>query len=86
MYNCQLRLEAAATAFHCTYMHNFYIFIFLCIDVCECVSNSGNLQQSPVSDVCIGASGSPCRCNSSNCMVSCMLTKYIILITNFITV
>ena len=45
-------------------------------DVCECGSNSRDLQQSSVVDICIGTLGSPCRCNSSSCEVSCARTIY----------
>ena len=42
------------------------------VDVCKCVSNSEDLQQSSTVDICIGTSVSPCICNEAGCRVSCM--------------
>ena len=40
------------------------------LDVCECVPNSEDLEQSSTVDICIGTSVNPCICNDTNCMVS----------------
>ena len=42
------------------------------LDVCECVLNSEDLEQSSTVDICVGTSVNPCICNDTNCMVSRM--------------
>ena len=51
------------------------------VDVCKCVSNSEDLQQSSTVDICIGTSVSPCICNDTGCRVSCMYTVMLIMFT-----
>ena len=61
-------------------MHNYALYVCVCVsDVCECASNSGDLQQSSTVKICIGTSLSPCICNSSGCRVSYILNKFYII-------
>ena len=42
------------------------------LDICKCIPNSEDLEQSSTVDICIGTSVNPCICNDTACRVSCM--------------
>lgn len=58
-------------------------YISCLTDVCKCIPNPEDPQQSLMVDICIGTSVKPCICNDSGCRVSgtyallCMLCIYI---------
>lgn len=54
----------------CTYI-SFIEDISQYVDVCECISNSEDIRQTSVVDICIGPPTSPCICDTSSCKV-CM--------------
>ena len=61
------------------YEHVCKNYVATCIiDVCKCVSNSEDLQQSSTVDICIGTSVNPCICNDTGCRVSC---SYVVMLT-----
>ena len=48
------------------------MYTHMLLDVCECVPNSEDLEQSSTVNICIGTSVNPCICNDTSCMVSSM--------------
>ena len=67
VYVCLCMFVCSILRIPINYVYNLSYYI---PDICKCVPKIGDLQQSSVVDICIGAPVKPCICDGSNCRVS----------------